>query len=101
MNVVQKQIMHKQDKEMPFGKKQLWHGMNILQSEGHEIYGMHLNRVSLSAFDSKRRITDDGIHINAYGYIRPIFKDAEINKLRGFFSDAAINKLRDTFNKLH
>ena len=98
-NVVQKQIMHEQYKETLFGKKQLWHGMNILQSEKHEIYGVHLNKVSLSAFDSKRWITDDGIHTDAYGYNRPIFTDAEMNKLRGFFSDAAINKLPDSINK--
>ena len=95
--VVKKQITHEQYKETLFGKKQLWHGQNILRSERHEIYGMYLNKVSLSAFDSKRWITDDGINTNAYGYIRPILTDAEINKLRGFFSsDAAINELRGT-----
>ena len=43
----------------------MWHGMNILRSEGHEIFGMHVNKVSLSPFDSKRWIADDGIHTNA------------------------------------
>ena len=52
-SVVKKQIMHEQYKETLFGPKQLWHGMNILQSEGHEIYGMHVNKISLSPFDSK------------------------------------------------
>ncbi|KAL9953136.1 hypothetical protein ACROYT_G040499 [Oculina patagonica] len=64
-SVVKKQIMHEQYKETLFGTKQLWHGMNILRSEGHEIYGMHLNKVSLSPFDSKRLIADDGINTNA------------------------------------
>ena len=93
--------MHEQYKETLFGKKQLWHRMNMLRSEGHEIYGMHLNKVSLSTFDSKRWITVDGINTNAYGYIRPIFTDVKIKKLRGFFSDAAIYKLLDSINKLH
>ena len=44
------------------------HVMNILRSEGHSIYGMHINKISLSAFESKRWIADDGIHTNAYGY---------------------------------
>ena len=52
-SVVKKQIMHEQYKETLFGSKQLWHGMNILRSEGHEIYGMHVNKLSLSPFDSK------------------------------------------------
>ena len=67
-NVVKKQITHEQYKETLFGAKQQWHGMNILRSEGHEIYGMHLNKISLSPFDSKRWIDDDGIHTKAFGY---------------------------------
>ncbi|KAL9971964.1 hypothetical protein ACROYT_G018195 [Oculina patagonica] len=66
--VVKKKILHENYLETLFGTKQLWHGMNILRSEGHEIYGMHLNKVSLSPFDSKRWIADDGMHTNAYGY---------------------------------
>lgn len=42
--------------------------MNILRSEGHEIYGMHVNKVSLSAFDSKQWIEDDGVQTLAYGH---------------------------------
>ena len=77
--VVKKQIMHEQYKETLFGKKQLWHGMNILRSQKHEIYGMYVNKISLSPFDSKRWIEEDGIHTKVYGY-EPAFKftDAEI-----------------------
>ena len=77
--VVKKQIMHEQYKKTLFGKKQQWHGMNILRSEGHEIYGMYVKKISLSPFDSKRWIEEDGIHTKAYGY-EPAFKftDAEI-----------------------
>ena len=53
-SVVKKQIMHEQYKETLIGKKQLWHGMNMLRSEGHESYGMQVNKISLSPFDSKR-----------------------------------------------
>ena len=60
--------MHEQYKETLIGKKQLWHGMNMLGSEGHEIYGMHVNKISLSPFDSKRWIEEGGIHTHAYGY---------------------------------
>ena len=62
--------MHEQYKETLFGKKQLWHGMNILRSQKHEIYGMYVNKISLSPFDSKRWIEED----------EPAFKftDAEI-----------------------
>ena len=39
-----------------------------MRSEGHEIYGMHVNKISLSPFDSKRWIADDGVNTKAYGY---------------------------------
>ena len=54
--------------------------MNILRSKGHEIYGMHVNKISLSPFDSKQWIADDGIHTNAYRYI-PALTDAEIEEV--------------------
>ncbi len=56
--VVKKKILHENYLENLFEIKQSRHEMNILRSEGHEIYSMHLNKVSL----------DDGIHTNAYGY---------------------------------
>ena len=67
-NVVKKQIKHEQYKQVLFSKEQMWHGMNILRSEGHEIYGMYVNKISLSPFDSKRWIADDGVNTKAYGY---------------------------------
>ena len=82
-SVVKKQIKHEQYKEMLLGLKQLWHGMNIIRSYGHEVYGMQVNKISLSPFDSKRWIADDGIHTKAYGYISVAeeqfaFTDAQI-----------------------
>ena len=61
--------------------KQLRHGMNILRSKGHEIYGMHVNKILLSPFDSKSWIADDGIHTNAYGYIRAVFTDTKVTEI--------------------
>ena len=66
-NVVKKQTTPDQYKDALFGEKQLWDGMNILRSDGHEMYGMHVNKISLSPFDSKRWIAEDGIHTHAYG----------------------------------
>ena len=76
-SVVKKQIMHEQYKKTLFDTEQLWHGMNILRSEGHEIYGMHQNKISLSPFDSKRWMAEDGIHTHAYGY-NPATKEADL-----------------------
>ena len=36
-----------------------------------KMYGMHVNKISLSAFNSKRWVSDDGVRANAYGYNPP------------------------------
>ena len=53
-NVVKKHIRHEQYKEALFEKQTFRHGMDVLRSERHRIYGQHLNKVSLSPFDAKR-----------------------------------------------
>ncbi|MEW8688314.1 MAG: hypothetical protein AB2556_21085, partial [Candidatus Thiodiazotropha sp.] len=46
---------------------------DVLRSERHRIYGQHLNKVSLSPFDSKRWIAEDRVDTLAYGH-----KDADM-----------------------
>ena len=52
-NVVKKRIRHEQYKEALFEKQTFRHGVDVLRSERHRIYGQHLNKVFLSPFDSK------------------------------------------------
>ena len=54
--VVKKEIRHEQYKKALFERKQFLHGMNMILSEGHEIYSMHVSKVLLSPFDTKRWI---------------------------------------------
>jgi len=95
-SAVKKRINHSQYVEVLLDAKQLWHGAKILRSEGHEIWSMYQNKVSLSPFESKRWIADDGIHTKAYGHkkslqaVWPTFAEeeqreieAEISQLRG------------------
>ena len=69
-NVIEKEITHEHYKEALFGRKQFMHKMKILRSEGHEMYGMCMNKISISPFDTKRWIADDGIQTLAYGHFR-------------------------------
>ena len=39
----------------------------VIRSSKHQIYTMELNKVSLSAYDDKRYILEDGISSYAYG----------------------------------
>ena len=69
-NVIEKEITHENYKEALFGRKQFKHKMKILRSEGHEMYGMLMNKISISPFDTKRWTADDGIQTLAYGHFR-------------------------------
>ena len=69
-NVIEKEITHEHYKEALFERKQFMHKMKILRSEGHEMYGMCMNKISISPFDTKRWISDDGIPTQAYGHFR-------------------------------
>ncbi|MEW8688358.1 MAG: hypothetical protein AB2556_21310 [Candidatus Thiodiazotropha sp.] len=65
---VRKRIRHEQFKEALFEKRTCRHGMDVLWSERHRIYGKHFNKVSLSPFDSTRRIAENGVDTLAYGH---------------------------------
>ena len=69
-NVIEKEITHEHYKEALFGRRQIMHKMKIMRSEGHEMYGMCMNKISISPFDRKRWIADDGIQTQAYGHFR-------------------------------
>ena len=44
--------------------------------KGHHIYGQHLNKISLSPFDSKRWIAEDGVNTLACGHEELVARDA-------------------------
>ena len=60
--------MHEQYKEALFEKQTFRQGMDALRSERHRIYRQHLNKVSLSSFDSMRWIAKHGVDTLAYGH---------------------------------
>ena len=56
-------------------KKVIKHPMKKIISKNHKIYTHHSNKISLSCFDDKRYIKDDGIHTLAQRiiYIKKYF----------------------------
>ena len=46
--MIEREITHEHYKEALFGRKQYMHKMKILRSEGHEMYGMCMNKTSIS-----------------------------------------------------
>ena len=55
-------------KDTLFKKKVLRHKMKRIQSKKYEIGTYKINKISLSCFDDKRFVLDDGIHTLPYFY---------------------------------
>ena len=47
-------------------KKNTRHKMKRIQAQKHKIGTYEINKISLSCFDDKRQVLDDGIHTLAY-----------------------------------
>lgn len=65
---IKKNITHENYIDTLYKNKQMYHKMNTTINECHQIASYQLNKVSLSCFDDKRCILDDGIHSYAYGH---------------------------------
>ena len=68
--VIKKDIDHINYKETLFSKQQMHHKMKTIRSNCHEIRSYEINKVSLSCFDDKRYLLDDGIKSYAYGHYK-------------------------------
>ena len=53
-------------KDTLFNKKVLRHKMRRIQGKKHKMGTYEINKISLSCFDDKRFVLDDGIHTLAY-----------------------------------
>ena len=67
-SVIKEDITHENYKDTLFNKKQLHHKMKTIRSENHELNSYEINKVSLSCFDDKRYILEDGKTSYAYGH---------------------------------
>ena len=67
-NVIKKDIQHENYKETLFNNKQMYHKMKTIRSESHQLGSYEINKVSLSCFDDKRYIHEDGKTSHAYGH---------------------------------
>ena len=55
-------------KDTLFNKKVLRHKMRRIQGKKHKMGTYKINKISLSVFDNKRFVLNDGIHALAYFY---------------------------------
>ena len=69
-NIIKNEIKHKNYRQTLFENKQMHHTMKTIRSENHQLGSYELNKVSLSCFDDKRYISNDGIKSYAYEHYK-------------------------------
>ena len=67
-NVIKNDIKHENYKDTLFNNKQMYHKMKTIRSQKHQLGSYEINKVSLSCFDDKRYILENGIKSYAYGH---------------------------------
>ena len=67
-NIIKNNITHLNYKETLFNREQMMHKMKTIRSDRHQLGSYEINKVSLSCFDDKRYIHDDGRTSYAYGH---------------------------------
>ena len=69
-NIIIQNIKHIDYKEVLFNNKQIQHTMKTIRSNNHLLESFELNKISLSCFDDKRFIHQNGITSFAYGHYK-------------------------------
>ena len=67
-NVIKNDINHVNYKQTLLENKQIHHKMKTVRSKNHQLGSYEINKVSLSCFDDKRYLLDNGHESYAYGH---------------------------------
>ena len=65
-------LQHKHFLDVMENLSKVYIKQNTIQSREHQVHSVHQTRVSLTAFDTKRWIEDDGVHTLAHGHYKII-----------------------------
>ena len=66
---VNRKLMHSEFKDVLFDKKVVRHCMKRILAKGNKIGSYDVCKISLSCFDDKRFVLDDGVNSLAYGHV--------------------------------
>ena len=69
-NVIKNNIKHEDYKNTLINNKQMHHKMKTVRSQKHQLGSYEINKVSLSCFDDKHCIHDNGTSSYAYGHYK-------------------------------
>ena len=67
-------------KDVLFNKKIIRHKMKRIQNKKHKLGPYEINKISLSCFDDKRYVLDDGIYTLAYFHKDSVTSCKDIKK---------------------
>ena len=68
-NAIKNNIKHEDYKNTLINNEQMHHKMKTIRSQRHQLGSYEINKVSLSCFDDKHYIYDNGTSSYAYGHI--------------------------------
>ena len=71
-NIIKRELEHKNYLDCLLNSTISKHKMNTIRSDHHVVSSYEINKTSLSCFDDKRYILDDGITSYAYGHWRSL-----------------------------
>ena len=69
-NVIKNNIKHEDYKNTLINNEQMHHKVRTIRSQRHQLGSYEINKVSLSCFDDKRYIHDNGTSSYAYGHYK-------------------------------
>ena len=69
-NVIKNDLKHEDYKNVLLNNKQLHHEMKTIRSQKHQLGSYEINKISLSCFDDKCYIHNNGITSHAYGHCK-------------------------------
>ena len=67
-NIIKNNIKHEDYKNILLENRQMHHTMKTIRSSKHQLSSYEMNKISLSCFDDKRYIANDGINSFSYGH---------------------------------
>ena len=69
-NIIKNNIKHEDYKNVLLNEKQLSHKLKTIRSNRHQLGSYEINKVSLSCFDDKRYIHENGITSYSCGHYK-------------------------------
>ena len=69
-SVIKKDLKHEMYNKLLTTSGRMYSRMKVIRSQKHRVYTVDINKISLSAFDDKRYLLEDGISSYAYGHFK-------------------------------